>query len=144
VAAQAIVRPLLILSGGVLAFWGSNQPWGICPHDPCESYGGLQHLVTKFGFEYGTGVATAVVALALVLIGVAAFGLGGSPAIRRAAAGLAIVELILASVHVARVHVFAEFLTYGPQPGLVAVIAGGAVSLAGAALLPRRSSERRT
>ena len=82
--------------------------------------------MTKYGLAYGTGVATALVAVALMFIGVAAVRLGESPAIRRAAAALALIEIILASVHIARVHVFAEYLNYGPKLGLVAVIAGGA------------------
>jgi hypothetical protein len=137
--AKAVLPPLLILAGGLLALWGSDGLWGTCAHDPCEG-GALPHLVTRSGFDFGTGVVTAVFALALVLVGAAALLLARSLAIRRAAAGLAIVEFILVSVHLARIHVFWEYRVYGPEIGLIAVLAGAAVSLAGAALLrPPRS-----
>lgn len=138
--AKWAVPPLLILLGGLLALWGSDRPWGTCARDPCGGFGGLPHLVTRYGFEFGTGVATAVVGLGLVLVGAAALWLARSSALRRAAVGLAIIEFILVSFHMARVHVFWEYRVYGPEIGLMAVIAGAAVSLAGAALLrPRRS-----
>jgi hypothetical protein len=138
--AKSALPATLILFGGLLALSGSDEAWGICARDPCGGFGGLTHLVTRHGFEFGTGVATAVVGLSLLLVGGAALRLGGSPPIRWATAGLAIIEFVLVGVHIARVHVFWEYRVYGPDIGLIAVIAGATVALAGAALLrqPRR------
>ena len=97
----------------------------------------MPHLVTRTGFEFRTGVATAAVGLGLVLVGAAALWPSRSSALRRAAAGLAIFELVLVGFHVARVHVFWEYRVYGPEIGLIAVLVGAAASLAGAVVLRR-------
>jgi hypothetical protein len=141
--AKWALPPLLILLGGLLALWGSDGPWGTCAHDPCEG-GALPHLVMRSGFDFGTGVVTAVVAVALALVGAAALLLARSSAIPRVAAGLAIFEIIVVSVHLARVHVFWEYRVYGPEVGLIAVLAGAVVSLVGAGLLRPLSSDGAT
>jgi hypothetical protein len=95
--------------------------------------------VTRYGFDYGTGVVTAIVALGLVITALAAIWRGGTSGIRRIAVSLALIEFILVGFHIARVHVFPVYFVYGPHIGLIAVLAGAAVSMAGAALLrPRR------
>jgi hypothetical protein len=131
--AKAVLLQLLILLGGLLALWGSYGPWGTCSVQPCDSHVGLPYLVSTSGFEFGTGVATAIVAVCLVLIGLASLGRGESPAIQLVAVGLAIVEFLLAGIHIARFHVSSEYLVYGPDVGLFAVMAGAAVAAAGGA-----------
>jgi hypothetical protein len=97
--------------------------------------------VKRYGFEYRTGVVTAVVAIALLITALVAAWRGGSSAIRRTAVSLALIEFILVGFHIARVHVFPEYFVYGPNIGLIAVLAGAAISMAGAALLRPRSDQ---
>jgi hypothetical protein len=138
--AKAALPGLVILLGGLLALWGSYGPWELCMVQPCEGEFGLPYVVSWGGFEFGTGVATAIVAVGLVLIGVASLRRDESPVIHRVTIVLAMVEFLLVGIHVARFHVLSRNLVFGPEIGLIAVIAGTALGAVGGAFLRARNN----
>jgi hypothetical protein len=65
------------------ALWGSFEPWGTCPDTACgEERLAFFVLVDKTGVDFGPGGVTAVLGLALAIIGIAAFRQGRATALR--------------------------------------------------------------
>ena len=135
------VAPLLVSLGGVVSVWGSFEAWGVCGNEPCEGPGGqLPHLFIRSGVAFGFGVATALVGFLLVLLGVASAWRRGSSLIRGAALALVVLELAVIGAHIARAYVFPEYKVYGPETGLVVVVAGAVLSGVAAWRLPHHGS----
>src|SRR4051812_3791498 len=121
------VAALLVATGGLVSLWGSFQTWGYCSSEPCG--GALQHLFPRTGVEFGPGVATALAGGALAVLGVLLAARGGPPSVAPIAFGLAVIEGVAIAIHVVAAYLFREYRVYGPEIGLVAVIAGTAVSV---------------
>ena len=122
------------LAGGLLIVLGSTLTWGVCPDSSC-GFGGLQSLMAKSGLNSGAGTVTAILGIALVVIGVVRF-VRTVP--RQSVVWLAIATLVVTVVYVARVHVLPENAIAGPLEGVYVVIAGAVLALA-TNLWPRRS-----
>jgi hypothetical protein len=67
--------------GGAAASLGSFTEWGVCPKDPGEGFGGLFSMLPIYGLDFGPGVLTALLGTFLVVIGLDAFYVAGSPLI---------------------------------------------------------------
>jgi hypothetical protein len=128
------VASIGVLTGGILVVLGSTQTWGICPDSSC-GFGGLQSLLSKSGINSGAGAITAILGIALVLIGATSL-IRTVP--RRSVAWLAIATLVVTVVYVVRVHVLPENAIAGPLEGVYVVIAGAVLAMA-TSLWPRRS-----
>lgn len=117
--------------GGLTALWGSFEPWGTCPDTACGAEGlAFFVLVDKTGVDFGPGVVTALLALSLTIIGIAAFRHGGASPFRAQSVVLALAALLTVGTFVVRMYVFPEFLLYGPGIGVYLVGAGAVVAAA--------------
>lgn len=126
--------------GGLTALWGSFEPWGTCPDTACgEEELAFFVLVDKTGVDFGPGVVTAVLALALTIIGIAALWRGGALPFRPQSVVLALAALLTVGAFVVRMYVLPEFLLYGPGIG-VYLVAAGAVVAAAASVRVRKAA----
>jgi hypothetical protein len=129
-----------VVLGGLAALWGSFEPWGTCPDTACgEERLAFFVLVDKTGVDFGLGVVTALLGLALAIIGIAAFRQGGASPWRTPSVVLALAALLTVGAFVVRMYVLPEFLLYGPGTG-VYLVAAGAVMAATAGVRVRKAA----
>ena len=124
-SSRSYVASIGALVGGLLIVLGSTLTWGVCPDSSC-GFGGLQALFPKSGLNTGAGAITAILGIALVVIG--AIGLVRTIP-RQAVVWLAIATLVVTVAYVVRVHVLPENDIAGPLAGVYVVIAGAALAL---------------
>jgi hypothetical protein len=96
------------------------------------------------GVEFGPGLVTAVLGLMLASGGIGAFRRGVSSGLRVVPVVLALLLLATVGAYILRWHVFPTFKLYGPEIGVILVIAGGLVALAASVRLRRTAPSELT
>jgi hypothetical protein len=116
----------LVLAGN-LAILGSFSTWDTCPDSSCHRGGGaLMALWETSGVEFGPGIATVVLGILLVVVGLWAL----RAPIRAGPVGLlAGSAVVLTTVaFYLRMHVFTDERYYGPDMGLFVVPLAGLIA----------------
>jgi len=116
----------LVLAGN-LAILGSFSTWDTCPDSSCHRGGGaLMALWETSGVEFGPGIATVVLGIVLVVVGLWALRAPVRAGPVGLFAGSAVVLTTVAFY--LRMHVFTDERYYGPDMGLFIVALGGLIA----------------
>jgi hypothetical protein len=125
----------LILAGD-LSVSGSFMTWDTCPDSSCHRDElALMALWETSGVEFGPGIATVLLGILLVVLGLWALR---APARARPFGLLAGVGVMLTTLgFFLRMHVFTDERYYGPDLGLIVVALGGLIAILASRRLPR-------
>lgn len=116
----------LVLAGN-LSVLGSFMTWDICPDSSCHrGGGGFMALWPTSGVEFGPGIASVVLGILLVVVGLWALRAPGRAGPVGLLAGSAVVLTTVAFY--LRMHVFTDERYYGPGMGLIVVALGGLIA----------------
>lgn len=131
---------VVIALAAVAIVVGSLSTWGICPDTSCGEEGGaLFVVVERSGLNWGAGILTLILGLALAAIAIDAMRGRERPRAWMASLGASIGAVGVAVAWVVRMYLVPEFLLYGPAFGVFLVLAGGVVAALASPTLRVRS-----
>ena len=138
-AAEGVWASVALVLAGNLSVLGSFSTWDTCPDSSCHRGGGaLMALWETSGVEFGPGIATVVLGILLVVVGLWALRAPDRAAPVGLLAGSTVVLTTVAFY--LRMHVFTDERYYGPDMGLFVVALGGLIAIIASRRLPRATS----
>jgi hypothetical protein len=133
---QGVWASVALILAGNLAVLGSFSTWDICPDSSCyRSGGGYMALWPTSGVEFGPGIATVVLGILLVVVGLWALRAPVRAGLVGLLAGSAVV--LTTVVFYLRMHVLTDERYYGPEMGLFVVALAGLIATFASQRLPR-------
>jgi hypothetical protein len=136
---RGVWASVALILAGYLAVLGSFSTWDICPDSSCHRGGGaLMALWETSGVEFGPGIATVVLGILLVVVGLWALRAPARAGLVGLLAGSTVV--LTTVVFYLRMHVSTDERYYGPEMGLFVVALGGLIAAFASRRLPRPTS----